>query len=138
MGVESRDGPGADISPKQKKISNDRFWKKVHSSTNISDYLFCSHLQQNFTFLCSLPISCLFTRFHILQNSGALPGPLSQIRAPGRHSLPRAVKSCQKTHPCNRSRQHRLTVYTWAYSHVEQGRSCHLCQYGCEKLHKTS
>src|SRR6218665_689033 len=24
----------------------------------------------------------------------------------------RAVKSCQKTHPGNRSRQHRLTVYT--------------------------
>ena len=24
----------------------------------------------------------------------------------------RAVKSCQKTHPCNRTRQHRLTVYT--------------------------
>src|SRR6218665_1840047 len=24
----------------------------------------------------------------------------------------RAVKSCQKTHLCNRSRQHRLTVYT--------------------------
>ena len=24
----------------------------------------------------------------------------------------RAVKSCQRTHPCNRCRQHRLTVYT--------------------------
>jgi len=24
----------------------------------------------------------------------------------------RAVKSCQKTHPGNRSRQHRLTMYT--------------------------
>src|SRR6218665_1884839 len=40
----------------------------------------------------------------------------------------RAVKSCQKTHLGNRSRQHRLTVYTQAYSHVDQGRSCHLCQ----------
>ena len=40
----------------------------------------------------------------------------------------RAVKSCQKTHPCNRCRQQRLTVYTQAYSHVEQGRSCYLCQ----------
>ena len=26
--------------------------------------------------------------------------------------LSRAVKSCQKTHPCNHSRQHRLTMYT--------------------------
>ena len=42
--------------------------------------------------------------------------------------LSRAVKSCQKTHPGNRSRQHRLTVYMQAYSHVDQGRSCHLCQ----------
>jgi len=54
-----------------------------------------------------------------------------------------AVKNCQKIHPCNRSRQHRLTVYTQAYSHVEQGRSCHLCQtqfkgpghYLCEWSH---
>ena|SRR6218665_192934 len=42
--------------------------------------------------------------------------------------LTRAVKSCQNTHPCNRCRQQRLTVYTQAYSQVEQGRSCHLCQ----------
>src|SRR6218665_1638373 len=41
----------------------------------------------------------------------------------------RAVKSCQKTHPGNRSRQHRLTVYTQAYSHVDQGRSCHLARH---------
>ena len=27
-------------------------------------------------------------------------------------STSRAVKSCQKTHPGNRSRQHRLTMYT--------------------------
>src|SRR6218665_223259 len=57
--------------------------------------------------------------------------------------LSRAVKNCQTNHPCNRRSQHRLTVYTEAYSHVEQGRSCHLCQtqfkglgyYLCESSH---
>jgi len=44
-----------------------------------------------------------------------LPG--GDQSSPGRVRRPvglksRAVKSCQKTHPCNRSRQHRLTVYT--------------------------
>src|SRR6218665_684180 len=42
----------------------------------------------------------------------------------------KAVKSCQKTHPCNRLTAAAATinrVHVGLYSHVEQGRSCHLC-----------
>src|SRR6218665_1576635 len=44
-----------------------------------------------------------------------LPAQIKKIPDPSIHlsnNSPRAVKSCQKTHPGNRSRQHRLTVYT--------------------------
>src|SRR6218665_3005141 len=86
-------------------------------------------VDSNFNFLCGRP------------NGAGPPSPI-HMRPPeldppcGHHKwiapyhevVNRAVKSCQKTHPGNRSRQDRLTVYTLAYSHVDQGRFCHLCQ----------
>src|SRR6218665_2757563 len=57
------------------------------------------------------PPSChLVTQIFQSLHSRICPASLEQT--PASIATNRAVKSCQKTHPGNRSKQHRLTVYT--------------------------